>query len=87
MGAAILCTATAYRSADAARLGPYNYVALPVAVLLDLAIWDAWPAVLTVLGGVVVVVACLLSERARRRALTVSLPGSGEARPARGAGA
>ena len=86
-GAATICTALAYRSADAARLGPYNYVALPVAVLLDLLIWRVAPDPLTIAGGVVVVVACLLSERARRRALTESLAGSGAARPDPGAAA
>ena len=86
-GAAVLCTALAFRSADAARLGPWNYAALPVAVLLDLLIWGAWPDPLTVAGGAVVVLACLLSERARRRAaLTGSRRGSGAARPAPAAG-
>jgi drug/metabolite transporter (DMT)-like permease len=85
-GGATLCTALAYRSADAARLGPYNYVALPVAVLLDLLIWELRPEALTILGGAVVVAACLLSERARRRAPMQSPAESGAARPAPGAG-
>lgn len=66
-GSAVLCTAMAFRTADAARLGPFNYATLPFAVLLDLLIWEAWPGTMTVLGGLVVVAACLLSERARRR--------------------
>lgn len=85
-GAAVLCTALAFRSADAARLGPYNYAALPFAVVLDLALWGALPDPLTIAGGVVVVVACVLSERARLRALMESPAGSGAARPARAAG-
>jgi drug/metabolite transporter (DMT)-like permease len=68
-GGAVVCTAAAFRSADAARLGPWNYAALPAAVVLDLLIWGAWPAPETVAGGAVVVLACVLSERARRRAL------------------
>ena len=86
-GAAVLCTALAFRTADAARLGPYNYVALPAAVVLDLVIWGAWPDPLTLAGGAVVVAACVMSERARRRALPMESPaGSGAARPARVAG-
>jgi len=85
-GAAVLCTAVAFRSADAARLGPYNYAALPFAVVLDLALWGALPDPMTVAGGVVVVLACVLSERARRGALRESPAGSGAARPARAAG-
>ena len=85
-GGATLFTAMAYRSADAARLGPYNYVAFPLAVLLDLLVWGQRPEPLTIAGGVVVVAACLMSERARRRALTESPAGTGAARPAPGAG-
>ena len=80
------CAAVAFRTADAARLGPWNYAALPIAVVLDLLIWGAAPAPLTIAGGAVVVVACVLSERARLRALTGSPAGSGAARPARAAG-
>jgi drug/metabolite transporter (DMT)-like permease len=85
-GGAVLCAAVAFRTADAARLGPYNYAALPIAVVLDLLIWGAAPAPLTIAGGGVVVAACVLSERARLRALTGSPAGSGAARPARAAG-
>jgi Permeases of the drug/metabolite transporter (DMT) superfamily len=66
-GAASVCTATAFRHADAARLAPFNFIGLPVSLLLDLAIWGKWPQVTTVLGGAVVVFACLMSERAMRR--------------------
>jgi drug/metabolite transporter (DMT)-like permease len=71
-GAAVVCTALAFRTADAARLGPYNYAALPFAVLLDLAIWGKPPDPMTILGGAVVVAACVLSERARRRAMAAA---------------
>lgn len=68
-GVAVVLTAAAFRHSDAARLGPYGYVALPVTMVLDLLFWEKWPDPLTVVGGVVVVAACLMSERARRRAL------------------
>ena len=66
---AVVLTAAAYRHADAARLGPFGFVALPVSVMLDLAIWGLPPAPATLAGGVVVVFACVMSERARRSAM------------------
>jgi drug/metabolite transporter (DMT)-like permease len=66
-GAAVACTAAAFRHADAARLGPYGYVALPISVLLDLAIWGHPPDPAMLAGGAVVVLACLMSERVARR--------------------
>jgi drug/metabolite transporter (DMT)-like permease len=65
-GSAVVLTAAAYRHADAARLGPYGFVALPVSVALDLGLWGRWPDPATLLGGAVVVFACVMSERARR---------------------
>ncbi|WP_205963633.1 DMT family transporter [Roseicella aquatilis] len=73
-GAAAVLTAAAYRHADAARLGPYGFAALPVSVALDIALWDAWPAATTLLGGALVVFACVMSERARRAALPRPCP-------------
>lgn len=67
-GAAVVLTAAAYRHADAARLGPYGFVALPVSVALDLVLWGVPPDPATLLGGAVVVFACVMSERARRAA-------------------
>lgn len=66
-GVAVVLTAAAFRHAEAARLGPYGYVALPITMLLDLVFWDRWPEPLTIAGGAVVVAACVMSERARRR--------------------
>ncbi|WP_369413592.1 DMT family transporter [Caldovatus aquaticus] len=66
-GAAVVCVAAAFRHADAARLAPFNFVGLPVALLLDLALWGTWPEATTLLGGAVVVFACLRNERAMRR--------------------
>jgi drug/metabolite transporter (DMT)-like permease len=65
-GAAVVLTAAAYRHADAARLGPYGFAALPVSVALDLALWGLWPDAAMLAGGAVVVFACVMSERARR---------------------
>lgn len=67
-GGAVLCTATAFRHANAARLGPYGFAALPVSVAFDFGIWGVAPDPATLGGGAVVVAACLMSERARRRA-------------------
>jgi drug/metabolite transporter (DMT)-like permease len=68
-GAGVVLSALAYRLSDAARLGPYGFAALPCSVLLDLAIWGRAPDWATIAGGVVVVFAVVMSERARRRAL------------------
>lgn len=66
-GAAVVATATAYRHADAARLGPWGFAALPISFLLDLAIWDHRPDPAMLAGAAVVVLACVMSERAARR--------------------
>jgi drug/metabolite transporter (DMT)-like permease len=68
-GVAVVLTAAAFRHAEASRLGPYGYVALPITMTLDLLLWEKWPEPLTVAGGAVVVAACVMSERARRRAM------------------
>lgn len=73
-GGAVICTAEAFRHADAARLGPYGFAALPVSVGLDLAIWGVWPDLGMLAGGAVVVFACLMSERARLRGLPQPIP-------------
>lgn len=67
-GGAVVATASAYRHADAARLGPFGFAALPVSVALDVGIWGHWPDLATLLGGAVVVLGCVMSERAARRA-------------------
>ena len=66
-GAAVVATAAAFRHADAARLGPWGFAALPVSFLLDLAIWDHRPDPAMLAGAAVVVLACVMSERAARR--------------------
>lgn len=67
-GSAVVATAAAFRHADAARLGPFGFAALPVSVALDMGIWGHWPDAATLLGGAVVVLGCVMSERAARRA-------------------
>lgn len=67
-GGAVVLTAAAYRHADAARLGPYGFAALPISVALDLGIWGTPPHMEMLAGGAVVVFACIMSERARRPA-------------------
>jgi drug/metabolite transporter (DMT)-like permease len=66
-GAAVAATAAAFRHADAARLGPWGFAALPVSFLLDLAIWGHRPATSMLAGAAVVVLACVMSERTARR--------------------
>ena len=66
-GAAVAATAAAFRHADAARLGPWGFAALPVSFLLDLAIWGHRPDPAMLAGAAVVVLACAMSERAARQ--------------------
>ncbi len=63
----VVLSAAAYRVTDPARLGPYGFAALPVSVLLDLVIWGTQPSLATLLGGCIVVFACVMSERSRAR--------------------
>jgi len=73
-GAGAVLAAAAYRYADAARLGPYSFVALPSSVALDWLVWHHAPAAATLAGGVIVVFACVMSERARRTHREVAAP-------------
>lgn len=66
-GGAVVATAAAYRHADAARLGPWGFSALPVSFALDYAIWGERPDPAMLAGAAVVVLACVMSERAARR--------------------
>ena len=66
-GAAVAATAAAFRHADAARLGPWGFAALPVSFLLDLLIWGHRPDPAMLAGAAVVVLACVMSERAARQ--------------------
>ncbi|MCU0887691.1 MAG: DMT family transporter [Rubritepida sp.] len=63
-GAATILLALAFRHGTPARLAPFEFVALPWSVALDLMVFGNTPGVEVLLGGVVVVLACVMSERA-----------------------
>jgi len=67
VAAATVALAEAFRHADAARLAPFGYSGLVWSLTFDLAIWGQVPAWLTLAGALIVVAACLLSERAASR--------------------
>ncbi len=73
-GGGIVFTAMAYRVADAARLGPFTFAALPFSVALDYIFWGHPPDLATLVGGAVVILACVMSERTRLRALAQGMP-------------
>ncbi|MGI9246076.1 MAG: DMT family transporter [Steroidobacteraceae bacterium] len=63
----------AFRNAPAATVTPFEYTALVYGVGLDVAIWNAWPSTVTLLGGALVVAAGLyVIERERRASLTTA---------------
>jgi drug/metabolite transporter (DMT)-like permease len=63
---ATICTAEAFRHANAARLAPFGYSGLVWSLTFDFAIWGLVPAVATLAGAAVVVFACVMSERAAK---------------------
>lgn len=65
-GGATILLALALRQSSPARLAPFEFVALPLSVTLDLAIFGNAPGAEMLLSGVVVVLACVMSERARQ---------------------
>lgn len=65
-GGATLALAMAFSIDRAARLAPLEFIALVFALILDAAIWQLWPGGWTLAGAVIVVFACLMSERAAR---------------------
>jgi len=67
-GLATVTLALAFRHATPARLAPFEFIALPWSVALDYVIFGNVPDPILILGGVVVVLACVMSERAGRRA-------------------
>jgi drug/metabolite transporter (DMT)-like permease len=66
-GGATLALAIAFSIDRAARLAPLEFTALVFALMLDAAIWQLWPGAWTLAGATIVVLACLMSERAARR--------------------
>ncbi len=67
--AATLCIVTAFRHAPASRLAPLEYTALLWAVAIDWLLFAHPPATHVIAGGAVVVLACLMSERAQHRGM------------------
>ncbi|MGI9127926.1 MAG: DMT family transporter [Roseomonas sp.] len=65
-GGATLALALAFSIDRAARLAPLEFTALVFALILDAAIWQLWPGGWTLAGAAIVVLACLMSERAAR---------------------
>lgn len=63
-GTGTLCLAIAFRHDSAARLAPLEFSALVFAVAFDLSLWGVWPSRWTLGGAVIVVFACLMSQRA-----------------------
>ena len=66
-GGATLALALAFSIDRAARLAPLEFSALVFALILDAAIWQLWPGGWTLAGAVIVVFACLMSEKAARQ--------------------
>jgi drug/metabolite transporter (DMT)-like permease len=67
VGVATAVLAEAFRHADAARLAPFGYSGLVWSVGFDLALWGHVPGWPMVVGAVVVVAACVMSERAAQK--------------------
>jgi len=67
-GAATICLAVAFRHASAAQLAPLEFSALLWAVLADVTLWGVLPAPTTLAGAAIVVLACVMSQRAQRAA-------------------
>lgn len=67
-GTATVTLAMALRVAAPARLAPFEFIALPWAVTLDFLVFGNVPSLPVIAGGLVVVLACVMSERAVARA-------------------
>ncbi len=65
-GAATVALATAFRHAPPSRLAPFEFIALPMSLGFDWLLFGKPPEAMLVLGGAVVVAACVMSERAVR---------------------
>jgi drug/metabolite transporter (DMT)-like permease len=64
VGAATVALAESFRHASAARLAPFGYSGLIWSTGFDLALWGHLPGWPMLAGAVVVVFACVMSERA-----------------------
>ena len=65
-GVATVTLALAFRHAGPARLAPFEFIALPWSVALDYLVFGKVPDAILLLGGGVVVLACVMSERAAK---------------------
>jgi len=63
-GTATLLLALAFRHAAPSRLAPFEFIALPWSVVLDYVVFGNTPGAAVLMGGSVVVLACVMSERA-----------------------
>jgi len=63
-GVATVLLALAFRHAAPARLAPFEFIAFPWSIALDLALFGNPPGWTVIAGGCVVVAACVMSERA-----------------------
>lgn len=66
-GVATILLALAFRHASPSRLAPFEFIAFPWSVTLDLVLFGNPPGWEVLVGGVVVVLACVMSERAVSR--------------------
>ncbi len=62
-GGATLALAIAFSIDRAARLAPLEFTAMLFAVIFDASIWGIWPSGWSLAGAVIVVFACLMSQR------------------------
>ncbi len=67
VAAATVMIAEAFRHAPAARLAPISYTGIIWSVAFDALFWGHAPALVTLAGAGLVVLACVMSERAARR--------------------
>ena len=67
VGMATVALAEAFRHASASRLAPFGYSGLVWSLTWDFAFWARLPPMATLAGAVVVILACVMSERATQR--------------------
>ncbi|WP_095835496.1 DMT family transporter [Brenneria goodwinii] len=63
--AAMMCIAAALRRGEASRLAPWQFFGLVWAMLLDTLMFNAMPAMTSIIGGILILVGGLLGQRRR----------------------